>query len=181
MSVENTQRNPNFSELTNCPFADGIQPIKISSPNVTRVTTSIDVTTPTINNIYMVTYLLHIVNTDNQELPEEEKLPTGIGICMGIIIGFGLGILTGIALGNLVLGVVLGVGVGIIFGYIIERKFSTKMFTLSGRGKIVTGSVIIVCAVLILIFFKYYFVLIAVYVTILLLSPLILYLLSKWD
>ena len=129
----------------------------------------------------MVTYPLYIMNADDQETPEEENLPTGAGICMGIIIGVGLGILVGYTLNSLVLGSAIGVGVGIILGYIIERKFSTKMFTLTSRGKIVMGSVIIVCAVLILLFFKYYFVLIAIYVILFLLSPLILYVLSKWD
>ncbi|MBU7026509.1 MAG: hypothetical protein HXS48_06175 [Theionarchaea archaeon] len=121
------------------------------------------------------------MNTDDQKTPEEEKLPTGAGICIGIIIGFGLGILVGFVLDSLAFGIVIGVGVGIVFGYIIEKKFSTKMFTLTSRGKIIMGSIIIVCAVLLLLFFKYYFVLIAIYITLFLLSPLILYLLSKWD
>jgi hypothetical protein len=81
--------------------------------------------------------------------------PKGAGICLGVIIGVGLGIFIGYALGRVGLGIAFGVDVGIILGYIIEKKFSTRRFTLTSTGKMVMGSAITVCTLLIFSFLEF--------------------------
>lgn len=127
------------------------------------------------------------MNSETQSKNAESNkltLPPGGGIGIGIAIGAGLGILIGVAIDNIVLGIPIGVGAGIAIGVGIERRARTERQPLTARNKKIIASLAIVIAISIgflLLRSEYYYLVIIVYIILYLLSPLIIWLLSKWE